>query len=236
MRIPLILTFIKIKISVSINLYNLKNLDIIVIKNFIELKPVVFIEGAVRSDDKSSTTPDSSNKISIQFSQGENYATLVRKYRDWFTQVSDTMNAYILRNSKQIPINLNPMLYDANYKSDYIVEPYDTLVVPFRQYFITVSGAVKNPGRYPYIPDRDWSYYISLAGGFDTDRNVGEAISIVDINGRKLKKTDAITPEAIIIAQSNSFLYYFNKFSPPIVTTLSILSTLLSILAITGVF
>lgn len=216
--------------------YELKNWDRVYLRNITDLKPVVFLEGAVRTGETDTVTPEISNKITIQYTWGENYATLVREYRNWFSPVSDTEKAYILREGKRIPLNINPMLYDASYKSEYFVEPYDTLVIPFRQYFVTVAGSVKTPGRYPYVPDRDWSYYIALAGGFDTERNTGEAITIVDMNGKKLRKTDPISPECVITAESNSFLYYFNKFSPPIVTVLSVLSTLLSILAVTGVF
>jgi protein involved in polysaccharide export with SLBB domain len=60
------------------------------------------------------------------------------------------------------------MLYDSSYRSEYYVEANDVLVIPFRQYFVTVA----KPGRYPYMPDRDWEYYIALAGGFDPVRNM----------------------------------------------------------------
>ena len=35
---------------------------------------------------------------------------------------------------------------------------------------------------------------------------------IVNINGEKLSKSDLITPETIIDAKSNSFLYFFNQY------------------------
>jgi len=213
--------------------YPLNNLDVVKISRLDDLKPVLFIEGAIRSGDTDATSPESSNKVSIQFNTGDNYATIIRSIRQWISPVSDTENAYILRQGKRIAMNLNPMLYDASYKSDYFVEPYDIMVIPFKQYFITVSGAVMNPGRYPYIPDRDWQYYIALAGGFDHHRNSGDAIAIYDINGKKLKKTDGLSPECIIVAESNSFLYYYNQYSPVIMTSLSLVTTLLSIWAIT---
>jgi protein involved in polysaccharide export with SLBB domain len=214
--------------------YQLNNLDRIIIKNITDLKPVLFIEGAIKNENNATTALEGTNKATIQFETGMNYATLVRNVRGLFSYVSDTENSYIIRNGKKIPMNLNPMLFDASYKSEFFIEPYDSLIIPFKQFFITVSGAVRNPGRYPYIPDRDWQYYIALAGGFDEQKNSGEEITIYDINGRKLKKTDGLSPECKIVAHSNSFLYYYNQYSPVVMTTLSLITTLLSIYAITS--
>ena len=62
-------------------------------------------------------------------------------------------------------MDLSPMLYDAAFYSDQTVQENDVLVVPFKQYFVSVAGAVLKPGRYPYVPDRTYDYYIGLAGG-----------------------------------------------------------------------
>ncbi|HOC30595.1 MAG TPA: ligand-binding protein, partial [Treponemataceae bacterium] len=158
---------------------------------------------------------------------------LVRRYRTAFSAVSDTAHAYIIRGEEHIPMDLNPMLYDASYHSNTIVQANDILIIPFRQYFVTVSGAVKSPGRYPYIPDRDWSYYISLAGGFNTLQNSLEMVSITDVYGKKHGKKDPITPETVIEAKSNAFVFYFNQYAPVITTTLSIVSTVFTVIAVT---
>ena len=197
-----------------------------------DLRPVVFVEGAVQvSDDSDLTT---SNRLIIRFNYGENYAALVQRNATWFSAISDTQNAYILRNNAKLPINLNPILYDSAYRSSYTVEENDVLVIPFRQYFVTVSGAVEYPGRYPYVPDRTWDYYIGLAGGFIPARNSRDAVDIIDIAGNAMTKRDVIQPETLITARSNGALFYFNQVAPVITTILTIVSTTLSILAITG--
>ena len=112
------------------------------------------------------------------------------------------------------------------------VKPYDILMIPFRQYFVSVSGAVHNPGRYPYIPDRTWEYYIGLAGGFIKTQNNHDAIRIVDINGKELSKTDIITPETTITAETNSGLYYFNLYAPVVTRVLTLISTTLSLILV----
>jgi protein involved in polysaccharide export with SLBB domain len=225
------------------NNYVLEHYDVVFVPGITPLQPVMFLEGAVveivESSDydknlSTSTTSElvSSNRLVVQFNKGETYASLVRRNVKWFTAVSDTRNAYIIRDDKHIPINLNPMLYDAAYRGEVLVMENDVLIVPFRQYFVTVAGAVVSPGRYPYIPDRDWEYYIALAGGFIMERNTRQAIAITDLSGRSLKKTDAITPETTITASTNHALYYFNQFAPVLTTLLSIISTTISIVMI----
>ena len=94
--------------------------------------------------------------------------------------------------------------------------------IPFKLYYVTVSGAVHAPGRYPYIPDRGWEYYIALACGFEKSRNSKDAIIITDSQGNKMKKGDAILPETTIEAKSNRMSYVLNSNVTPwisIVTT-----------------
>jgi protein involved in polysaccharide export with SLBB domain len=214
--------------------YALENYDRITVPEITKLQPVMFVEGAVGplgETDTLSASPTASTRLVVQFNRGENYASLVRRNSGWFSAVSDTMNAYIIRGGEHIPLNLNPMLYDAEYHSEIFIEENDTLIVPFRQYFVTVAGAVSVPGRYPYIPDREWDYYIALAGGFVPGRNTLNAVKITDISGKKLKKSDVITPETVITASTNDFLFYFNQYAPVVTTALTVITTFLSLQA-----
>jgi protein involved in polysaccharide export with SLBB domain len=210
-----------------VNNYVLEYYDVITVPEITQLRPVMFVEGALSTG----ITADlvSTTRMTMQFNSGDTYASMVRRYAYWFTPVSDTQNAYILRKNERIPINLNSMLYDASYRDDLFLQKDDVLIIPFRQYFITVAGAVLRPGRYPYIPDRDWEYYIALAGGFIMERNSREVIKITDITGKQLKKTDAITPETTITASTNHLLYYFNQYAPIVITILTAISTILTI-------
>jgi protein involved in polysaccharide export with SLBB domain len=209
--------------------YALEDYDEITVPVITRLQPVIFIEGAIGVG--SGAIPTVSTRVTVSFIRGENYASLIRRYSDWFSAVSDTRNAYIVRGNEHISINLNPMLYDSSFRSEVFVQENDTLIIPFRQYFVTVAGAVRVPGRYPYIPDRDWEYYIALAGGFIPGQNASQSIRITDLNGKQLKKTDIITPETVITANTNDFLFYFNQYAPVITTVLSIITTLLALQA-----
>lgn len=225
------------------NNFLLEHYDMIFVPSITQLRPVMFVEGAVKDivDDKAkdkgmeeaSANLVASNRLAVQFDMGDTYASIVRSHRTWFTAISDTQNAYIIRNEERIPINLNLMLYDASYRGERLVVENDILVVPFRQYFVTVAGAVVNPGRYPYIPDRDWEYYIGLAGGFIPGRNSLQSIGMTDITGKRMRKTDAITPETVITARTNHGLFFFNQYAPVITTALSIVTTFISVILIT---
>ena len=218
--------------------YELLCYDEITISSYADLMPVVFVEGAVQQTvtGEDAEDPDASTRISARFNEGEDYAFFLRRNRSWFSPVSDLEKAYIIRKGQYIPININEMLYDASVYSNIQIEPFDTLMVPFRQYFVTVSGSVRTPGRYPYIPDRNWRYYIDLAGGIVKTQNSRESVIITDIDGNALSKLDTITPETSIEVKTNSPLYYFNQIAPVVTSILSIVSTTISILAVTGVF
>lgn len=220
--------------DVLISNYNLECFDTVVISTFSSLKPVMFIEGAVSiSDDKNGTTLNDSSKETIQFERGTDYVHLVRNNNAIFSSPqADLSKAYIVRNNQNIPLDVNKILYNAEFSSDEKVFPNDTLVVPFRQYFVTVAGAVVSPQRFPYIPDRTADYYIALAGGFDKAKNFGNAAKIVDINGKKLSKSDFITPESIITAKSNKFSYFFTQYSGFITVVTSLITTTVTVMAL----
>ena len=211
--------------------YPLECYDIIFVSSYKTLKPVMFIEGAIQKDNDASL--ETSTRRIIQFENGTDYAYLVRENNSLFTSaVADTKNAYIIRGEQIIPMNLDTILYSTSFDTKVLVQENDTLIIPFRQYFVTVAGSVNAPGRFPYIPDRTADYYIGLAGGFDKTQNFANAMEIVDINGNKLSSSDIITPETTITAKSNSFSYYFTRYSSFITVLASLITTTISVVTI----
>lgn len=212
--------------------YALINYDRITIPSFYDLSPVVFIEGAIfitNEDDDTSIALESMNRVERRIQKGMTYSALVRQNSSLFGATSDLENSYIIRGEDYIPINLFDILYDDSKYDDIIAEPYDVLVIPFRQFFVTVSGAVNNPGRYPYIPNRKWDYYVGLAGGFVKSQNVRDAIEITDVDGKKVAKSQEIKPEMTITAKTNAVSFYINQYAPIVSSLLSIVSAMLSI-------
>lgn len=206
--------------------FSLVNLDSVSIGSLSSLKNTIFIQGAVGvqiSDTTEGEVP--TQNIRYQFEEGETYLKFVKSHKNWFTDVSDYERSYVSRKGNRLAIDLYSMLFNPEYENDLKMEADDILVVPFRQFFVTVSGAVKVPGRYAYVPDRTWEYYVGLAGGFDPDLNVGEKIKMTTNDGNKLVKSDYILPETIIDAARNSFGYNFNKYATPILTILSMVTS-----------
>ena len=204
--------------------FALEHYDMVIIPSVSDLLPVVFVEGAVGIDITAALV--TTNRVSEQFFSGETYASLVRRNRGWFSAVSDLEFAYVIRASGEIiPLNLNLALFDVTYRGEVLVENLDTLIIPFRQFFVTVAGAVMAPGRFPFIPDRSWEYYVALAGGFAPGRNTRNSVIITDMHGRRLRPTDPITPETVITARTNHPMFLLSQYVVPV---LSIVTTLLT--------
>jgi len=231
--------------------YALLCYDSLFVTSLNDINPILFLQGAVSQkapDSSEAVVPEATTSINITVKNGTNYASVVRDNAGLFSSVSDLKKAYIIRQEKEekdgavritekhIPINLEEILYNKDFYSSEYVQNKDVLLVPFRQFFVTVAGAVPNPGRYSYIPDRDWSYYVGLAGGIDTYRNSLKAVTITDVDGNKYSKKDNIIPEMTIEVEENSGWYKWNRISGGITAILTILSSTLSILAVTGVF
>ncbi|WP_147613283.1 SLBB domain-containing protein [Treponema pectinovorum] len=220
------------------NDFALQNFDKIYVPDRDERRAIVYLEGAIsqKKDEKetNSVIPDETGIVTLTFDEGETYSSFFRKNREIFSKSADFKNCYIIRGDEKIAIDAEDYIYKDKDKDNIKIVSYDKVIVPFRQYFVSVSGAVHSPGRYPYIPDRNVSYYIGLAGGFDTYKNSWDSVVLMDIKGNILKETDKIEPETTIIAKSNSFKFLFSNYAPIITVVLSSITTVISILAYTS--
>ena len=222
-----------IKSDISIDAY-----DYVKINSYEDLRAAMFIEGAIATDVISEDL-EGVVRRTVYITNGEKYSDLIQRYKHLFTATSDLVNAYIIRTdpesesklakTRNIPINLEKILFDVNYYDSEVVCPNDVLIVPFRQFFVSVAGAVATPGRFPYIPDRDWNYYVGLAGGIDTFKNAFKSVEITDKDGNPLKKDDLIPPEATITVKSNNAFYKWNQVAGGVTAILTAISTVLSI-------
>ncbi|MCE1207462.1 MAG: SLBB domain-containing protein, partial [Spirochaetia bacterium] len=213
--------------NIKLNLY-----DVISVPSMQELLPVIWFEGAVGAGATAGTSPETSERSAYNFYPGETISQAVLASRKLFSAVSDIRNAYVLHaDGTRKAIDLAKFLYDYDLSGDFALQSNDIIIVPFRQFFVTVSGAVKSPGRYPYIPDRTWEYYVGLAGGFDTERNAGQQIVVYDAKSNKVASAGRmIQPEDNIEAASNSFTYKFFRFSSILTTVLSVVALVINLL------
>ena len=109
-----------------------------------------------------------------------------------------------------------------------VILPDDNIYVEFGQ--VTVSGAVYAPGSFPYTPGGTYQHYISLAGGFDQERNKGGEVIISDPGGSIKQAADLIRPGDRIYVPSNSFIYMFNTYFPIITSGIAFITTIISII------
>jgi protein involved in polysaccharide export with SLBB domain len=187
--------------------------DAVSIPSLQELLPVAYFEGALGVGAEGAQL-DAANRVPYTYYPGERLSQAVQALRRQFSAVSDLSGSYLLRGAERRPVNLEKLLYSKDFTQDFEFAAGDVIVVPFRQFFVSVSGAVKLPGRYPYVPDRGWEYYVNLAGGFDRDLNAREVIDIIDAGGKRWGKSRQIEPEDTIVAAANSFYYYLGKVTP----------------------
>ena len=217
--------------------FMLKDLDVVVVPTNIDKLPVVYFEGALGKElETEGGQAETSNKITYRFKEGETLYSVLFALRGSISPVADLANSFIIRvgQAEMIPINIEKLLYDYNVADDIGLKPYDSIIIPFKQFFVTVSGAVVSPGRYPYVPHRTHEYYVNLAGGIDHDKNTNNKVVIRDME-EVLRTTEAIIqPEDRIYVPANSFFYNFNKYFPFITTGLTLGITIMNIFLLMG--
>ena len=96
-------------------------------------------------------------------------------------------------------------------RGDYLIEPrVNVSVVEYRPFFIT--GEVKDPGSYPFIPGLTLRKAITLAGGF-TERASRNKIYVTNKDayeagnrtGKTLRMDDPIRPDDVITIEQSFF-------------------------------
>jgi protein involved in polysaccharide export with SLBB domain len=217
----------------------IRHLDKIIVNSIIEKRANVFFEGAILLRPGAVNTPgetEVTNRVRYTFTPGTRISTAVMDLRDSFTQVSDLANAYIRRldnfEKKNIPVNIENLLLRQSDTQDIALENGDFIIIPFRQFFVTVAGAVPKPGRFPYVPDRNWKYYVNLAGGIDKNRNSDDLAEITSINEKVKSKEDFIEPEDKINVATNDIVYNFSRLLSVIGHVASVVTMVLGVVVV----
>jgi protein involved in polysaccharide export with SLBB domain len=208
--------------------FTLAGFDTLSVPTSQDFLPAVFFEGALGVGVNGDSL-QAAQRIPYAFTPGETLSQAVQKIRAQFSAVSDLKNAYMERGSTKVPVDIETLLYTKDYSKDMPLAAGDTIIVPFRQFFVSVSGSVFKPGRYPYVPDRRWDYYVNLAGGIDEEKNSGQKLAIWDVKGEQRTPEHFVMPEDSIVVAQNSFLYIFGQVSPILTTSISLAALLLSL-------
>jgi len=107
------------------------------------------------------------------------------------------------------------------------IQPEDKIIITSS--LISVAGAVYDPGSYPYIPGKDFEYYVRLAGGIDPELNNDNKVSISNPDGNTVDPGTTIEPGDRIFVETNDFAYNFNRYFPIIATGITFIATIISI-------
>jgi polysaccharide export outer membrane protein len=211
----------------------LHNLDEVYIPSKKDSLPVVYFEGALDLDEKAAVKGEElSEKYTYRFVEGQKLSSALQELYNKFSSEADLKRAYIIRSGedKPIAVDIEALIHNYDASKDIVLVPYDRVIIPFRQYFVTVSGAVFRPGHYPYMPNRSYKYYLQLAGGTDPQKNIGEKVIITDMNDTVFSQTRIIQPEDIIYAEYNNPLYHANQWAVIIGTAVSVTALVLTII------
>ena len=146
---------------------------------------------------------------------------MVRNISSRLLATSDISSIYILRGSSKIYVDASSALTTAE-NGDTYLEQGDIVVIPFSQLTVTVTGAVKNPGTFTYVPDRNTDYYINLAGGFTDTATQG--VKILNKDGNRIKGNVVPADSTIVAAKSN-----LTSSITLVASVISIVSTVLTI-------
>jgi protein involved in polysaccharide export with SLBB domain len=196
----------------------LHDLDVVTIPSRENLMPIVSFEGAVTPLDRTASgVPRTTSRTTVRINEGELLSSLLARTGWFFLPEADVEHCYLVREGTdhQIPINLAALSYRDPSATDIVLEPRDRIVVPALQYFVTVSGAVFDPGQYLMVPGRTVGYYLALAGGINPDRQVGAmVVRITDAQGRAKDPTELIEADDAIFVPTNSPLYFASRIVP----------------------
>jgi protein involved in polysaccharide export with SLBB domain len=184
-----------------------------------QVMPYVTITGALASE--SATNLTAASRINYNFIPGETALQLVRNIAPRLLATSDTSAIYILRGSQKIYVDASAALTSAEI-GDIYLEQGDIVVIPFSQLTVTVTGAVRNPGSFTYVPDRNTDYYINLAGGFSDVATQG--VKVLDKDGNKIKDSTVPADSTIVANKTN-----ITNNIALVASILSIVSTVLTI-------
>lgn len=123
--------------------FELCDRDKVYIADWSEWQPFVELKGIIKNPLSMNYDPNANGaenssiyRIKITFYVGEDYASLIRRIKNYFTLFSDLKGMYIERDGKEIILDADKILQDLTFKSPYIVEKNDVIIVPYLPVFV----------------------------------------------------------------------------------------------------
>ncbi|NOY08507.1 MAG: hypothetical protein GXP33_06670 [Spirochaetes bacterium] len=238
-------------ISMTVNIDQLTNGfkfqdgDIVTVSTIMKKNPIVYIEGGIQAPGvpasgiqasgaaavNSEKNNEEYNRIVRSINRGETLYDILYSLKDSFSAFADLEHGYIIRENEPFPISVDMQSLIYNYQSteDIILKPFDHIFIPVRKPTVIVSGAANNPGRYPYNPMENFSFYINLAGGYNPEMSKNGKAIITDKAGKRRNPSEPVKAGDTVNVLTNNFLYNFNLYFPVIATGLTLITTIVTL-------
>lgn len=210
----------------------LRDRDRVVVETLDRYLPVAVIEGAVSAGgglesgpggaegDGAGSSGARGGHLEYRFEPGIRLREVIEDTQNILLGEADLRHSYIRRaeSAERLPVDLYAVLYEDGEDGSIRIESGDRIVIPFRQRYIMVSGAVHHPGPVSYIPDRSWEYYLNQAGGIDPSRRWGRRPSYIrTTEGERRRSGEPLEPEDTMHYRVNNPFHYII----PVATTVS---------------
>lgn len=208
-------------------------------------QPIVYFEGAIREENgrrdilnaataDEETMSEVYTRIMVPIGIGDTLFDLLSIYEDYLLDNADLTNGYIIRVNQNEPlrVNMERLLYDNHWEENVELKSFDRVIIPQQNFYVSVVGAVSDPGIFPYSPSRTALAYASLAGGIDTERNSNQAIEVIDKNGNERSAKEPIQAGDTVNVLPNNFWYNFGERFGPITTAALFITSAVSIITL----
>jgi protein involved in polysaccharide export with SLBB domain len=103
-----------------------------------------------------------------------------------------------------------------------ILEPEDRIIIPKKDKFVYLGGSVKNPGAYPFHPEKDAKYYIVQAGGFSNNADKSN-IQVYLKYGDLVQEIEArcVEPGSVIVVPASTQYRFMSQVVLPLITAVA---------------
>lgn len=169
----------------------------------------VTLDGALSTTGSGSSANTIAGQVSAQyfyrFLEGETVEDMLVDMSQYFTAGSDLDGCYLTRDGKSTPISIRNILYGNDPDGDIVLQNGDRFTIPFSNQIVTVNGAVNNPGTFGYVPGKDASYYINLAGGLSSSAKGADRYRLYNSYGERVDSSTPITAETTIEVERSNF-------------------------------
>lgn len=174
-------------------------------------------------------------RIEIPTFEGMKISDILGRIDSHFTIMSDLERCYLVREELDGPVlvNLEAVMNSSGSAANIELKPGDVMGIPSRTVFVTVSGAVYEPGRYYYTPMRTAGYYITLAGGVDPEQGSHRTITIYDEDGNERHDAELIEPGDNVVAVQDNVAFQFDQKFGTVITALTLITTLITLITVT---